>query len=107
MLADHRTVPCAGRHAEKAIDAGRDTGAISFDFVESPRRDQTFKNPFVDKLRIDAPGKVGEIAERRVSPRFEEMLDRLPDIRLVGPQQKRPERTGNFVLGLESLPVEW
>ena len=38
---------------------------------------------------------------------FEEVLDRLPDLRLVGPQEKRVERTGNFVLGLETLPVEW
>ena len=38
---------------------------------------------------------------------FEEVLDRLPDIRIAGAQHKRPERSGNFVLGLESLPVEW
>ena len=44
------------------------------------------------------------LARLELTVLFEEVLDRLPEIRLVG-QEKRPERSGNFVLGLESLPV--
>jgi cytochrome P450 family 142 subfamily A polypeptide 1 len=36
---------------------------------------------------------------------FDELLDRLPDIQLADPVAARRERRGNFVLGLESLPV--
>ncbi|MFV0524868.1 MAG: cytochrome P450 [Acidimicrobiales bacterium] len=38
---------------------------------------------------------------------FEEVLRRLPDLRLVDPDGLQPERRGNFVLGIETLPVEW
>jgi cytochrome P450 len=38
---------------------------------------------------------------------FEEVLDRLPDIELVTPGIAQPERVGNFVLGIETLPLTW
>ncbi|MFV0259927.1 MAG: cytochrome P450, partial [Acidimicrobiales bacterium] len=38
---------------------------------------------------------------------FEEVFRRLPGIRLVDPDSLQPERRGNFVLGIETLPVEW
>ncbi|MDY7103217.1 MAG: cytochrome P450 [Actinomycetota bacterium] len=38
---------------------------------------------------------------------FEEVLRRLPNIRLADPETTQPERRGNFVLGIEHLPVEW
>jgi cytochrome P450 len=75
--------------------------AHEFDITRHPNKHQAF----------GANGRHfclgANLARLELTVLFEEMLDRLPDIRLVGPQQKRPERTGNFVLGLESLPVEW
>jgi cytochrome P450 family 142 subfamily A polypeptide 1 len=38
---------------------------------------------------------------------FDELLTRLPDIHLADPGAPRHERRGNFVLGLETLPVEF
>ena len=38
---------------------------------------------------------------------FDELLTRLPDIGLADPAAPRRERRGNFVLGLETLPVEF
>ena len=38
---------------------------------------------------------------------FDELLTRLPDIHLAEPDAPRHERRGTFVLGLETLPVEY
>jgi cytochrome P450 len=38
---------------------------------------------------------------------FEELLDRLPGLQLADPSAPRRERRGNFVLGLETLPVSY
>ncbi len=38
---------------------------------------------------------------------FEELFRRLPQIRLAEPDVTQPERRGNFVLGIEHLPVNW
>ena len=48
-----------------------------------------------------------QLARLELRVLFEELLDRLPDIRLAEPEAPRRERRGNFVLGLESLPVEF
>ena len=48
-----------------------------------------------------------QLARLEIQVLFEEVLDRLPEIALVEPGIKRPERAGNFVLGVESLPVVW
>ncbi len=75
--------------------------APEFDITRSPNKHQAF----------GANGRHfclgASLARLELRVLFEEVLDRLPEVRLVGPQQKRPERTGNFVLGLEKLPVEW
>jgi len=75
--------------------------AHEFDIFRSPNKHQAF----------GANGRHfclgASLARLELQVLFEEVLDRLPDIRIDGPQEKRPERTGNFVLGLESLPVAW
>ena len=48
-----------------------------------------------------------QLARLEIRVLFEELLDRLPEIRLARPGTKQPERTGNFVLGIERLPVVW
>jgi cholest-4-en-3-one 26-monooxygenase len=46
-----------------------------------------------------------QLARLELRVLFEELLDRLPDIRLAEPEAPRRERRGTFVLGLEALPV--
>ena len=48
-----------------------------------------------------------QLARLELRVLFEELLDRLPDVHLADPDAPRHERRGNFVLGLESLPVEF
>ena len=48
-----------------------------------------------------------QLARLELRVLFDELLDRLPDIHLADPDAPRRERRGNFVLGLESLPVEF
>ncbi|MEM9204261.1 MAG: cytochrome P450, partial [Actinomycetota bacterium] len=72
-----------------------------FDIFRSPNKHQAFGA----NGRHNCLG--ASLARLELRVLFEEVLDRMPDIRLVGPQEKRAERTGNFVLGLEELPVEW
>ena len=48
-----------------------------------------------------------QLARLELSVLFEEVLDRWPDLALVEPGGPRPERKGNFVLGLEELPVSF
>ena len=48
-----------------------------------------------------------QLARLELSVLFEEVFDRLPTIALEYPDVAQPERTGNFVLGIESLPVRW
>ncbi len=48
-----------------------------------------------------------QLARLELRVLFEEVLDRLPDIELVTPEHRQPEREGNFVLGIEQLPVRW
>lgn len=48
-----------------------------------------------------------QLARLELRVMFTQIIKRLPDIRLVEPDVKQPERRGTFVLGLEHLPVEW
>ncbi|MEM8922094.1 MAG: cytochrome P450 [Actinomycetota bacterium] len=48
-----------------------------------------------------------QLARLELRVLFDELLDRLPGIALVEPGVKQPERTGNFVLGLDHLAVTW
>jgi cytochrome P450 family 142 subfamily A polypeptide 1 len=70
-----------------------------FDIFRTPNKHQAFGA----NGRHNCLG--ANLAGLELTVLFEEVLNRMPDIRLVGPQEKRPERSGNFVLGLESLPV--
>jgi cytochrome P450 len=38
---------------------------------------------------------------------FEELLLRLDDVKLLEPSVTPPRRRGNFVLGIESLPIRF
>ena len=73
--------------------------AHEFDIFRTPNKHQAFGA----NGRHNCLG--ANLARLELTVLFGEVLDRLPEIRLVGPQEKRPERSGNFVLGLESLPV--
>ncbi len=46
-----------------------------------------------------------QLARLEISVLFDELLERLPDIALADPDAPRVRRRGNFVLGLETLPV--
>lgn len=48
-----------------------------------------------------------QLARLELRVLFDEVLNRLPELRLVEPDVTQPERTGNFVLGIEHLPVAW
>ena len=66
--------------AEDAVDAGVDAGAVGLQLVERAGGDQALERPLVDDPRIDALAEIGEVAERPVAPRLDQMLDRLgPD----------------------------
>jgi cytochrome P450 family 142 subfamily A polypeptide 1 len=46
-----------------------------------------------------------QLARLELTVLFDELLDRLPDIALADPDEPLHRRRGNFVLGLETLPV--
>jgi len=48
-----------------------------------------------------------QLARLELKVLFEEVLDRLPTIAVDDPTVTQPERSGNFVLGIETLPVYW
>ena len=67
----------AGRHAEDAVDAGGQPRPVGLQFVERAGGDQAFQRALVDDLRVDAPAEIGEVAERLVAARRDQVLDRL------------------------------
>ncbi len=84
----------------------------------SANRDETiFESPDEFDIHRDARAHVAfggngrhyclgaQLARLELRVLFEEVLDRLPDLALVHPGSRQPERRGNFVLGIESLPV--
>lgn len=62
-----------------------------------------------DHLAFGANGRHyclgAQLARLELRVLFEEVVDRWPDLALAEPGGPRPERTGNFVLGIEELPV--
>jgi cytochrome P450 family 142 subfamily A polypeptide 1 len=46
-----------------------------------------------------------QLARLELTVLFDELLDRLPDVALADPEAPLRRRRGNFVLGLETLPV--
>ncbi len=48
-----------------------------------------------------------QLAKLELRILFEEVLDRLPTLALAEPDLWQPERAGNFVLGIDHLPVVW
>jgi cytochrome P450 family 142 subfamily A polypeptide 1 len=48
-----------------------------------------------------------QLARLELRVLFEELLVRLPDLELADPEAPLPRRRGNFVLGVESLPVRF
>ena len=62
-----------------------------------------------DHLAFGANGRHyclgAQLARLELKVLLEEVLDRWPNIALAEPGGPRPERTGNFVLGIEELPV--
>jgi cytochrome P450 len=46
-----------------------------------------------------------QLARLELTVLFDELLDRLPDVALADPEAPLHRRRGNFVLGLETLPV--
>ena len=86
----------------------------------SGNRDETvFENPFEfdvartpnDHLAFGGYGRHhclgAQLARLELRVLFEEVLRRLPGIQLADPGAEPPRRRGNFVLGLEALPVRW
>ncbi len=77
-------------------------------FTDPDRFDIT-RTDAKDHLAFGANGRHyclgAQLARLELKVLFEEVLDRWQNIALVEPGGPRPERTGNFVLGLEELPV--
>jgi cytochrome P450 family 142 subfamily A polypeptide 1 len=48
-----------------------------------------------------------QLARLELRVLFDELLDRLPDLALADPEAELPRRRGNFVLGVESMPVRF
>jgi cytochrome P450 family 142 subfamily A polypeptide 1 len=48
-----------------------------------------------------------QLARLELRVLFEELLARMPEIRLADPDRALPRRRGTFVLGIESMPIEF
>ena len=48
-----------------------------------------------------------QLARLELRVLFEELLVRLPDLEFADPDTELPRRRGNFVLGIESMPVRF
>ena len=81
------------------------------------RDHRAFENPHLFDIRREpnqhmAFGGYGrhhclgaQLARLELTVLFDELLDRMPDIALEDPEAPLHKRRGNFVLGLETLPV--
>jgi len=89
-------------------------------FYQAANRDPAvFDRPYEFDIHRDARQHVAfgangrhyclgaQLAKLELKVLFEEVLDRLPTIALAEPGTSQPERTGNFVLGIDQLPVIW
>lgn len=88
-------------------------------YLSGNRDEEVFENPDVFDIyrspnRHIAFGANGrhfclgaQLARLEIRVLLEEVLDRMPDIALAEPGVTQPERIGNFVLGVEHLPVLW
>lgn len=88
-------------------------------YLAGNRDPEVFEDPYrFDITRSDAKSHMAfgangrhfclgaQLARLELRVLFEEVLDRWPDVALAEPERSpRPERTGNFVLGLEGLPI--
>ena len=59
------------------VDGGEDARAVGFELVEGAGGDQAFQHALVDDARIDAAGEIGEVGERPLAARRDDVLDRL------------------------------
>ncbi|MEM9562673.1 MAG: cytochrome P450, partial [Actinomycetota bacterium] len=79
------------------------------DVFDDPYRFDITRTDARDHVAFGANGRHfclgAQLARLELRVLFEEVLDRWPDVALAEPGGPRPERTGNFVLGLEDLPV--
>jgi cytochrome P450 family 142 subfamily A polypeptide 1 len=104
VLGDQQILQCdrllllylSGNRDEAVFD-----DADRFDITREPNRHMAF----------GANGRHfclgAQLARLELRVLFEEVLDRLPDMALVTPGVRQPERAGNFVLGIEHLPVRF
>ena len=62
-LADRSRIMSALRAGKHRIDRGKHTGAVFLECIESTSRRETFQHPLINRARINARRKVGEIGE--------------------------------------------
>lgn len=80
------------------------------DVFEDPYRFDITRTDAKDHMAFGANGRHyclgAQLARLELRVLFEEVLDRWPNVALADPANGvRPERAGNFVLGLEDLPI--
>jgi cholest-4-en-3-one 26-monooxygenase len=109
----------ATRDVEVAGMQVREGDRILLVYPSANRDEAVFESPDEFDIRRDpnphfAFGGFGrhhclgaQLARLELRVLFDELLDRWSDIRLADPSAPPDMRRGNFVLGLESLPVEF
>ncbi len=107
----------ATRDVELGGQAIREGDRLLLLYPSGNRDERVFENAGTFDIRRDpnphmAFGGYGrhhclgaQLARLELTVLFDALLDRLPDIALADPDAPRSRRRGNFVLGLESLPV--
>lgn len=107
----------ATRDVEFAGQQIREGDRMLLLYPSGNRDDRVFADPHRFDIRRDpnqhmAFGGYGrhhclgaQLARLELTVLFDELLDRLPDIALADPDAPLRRRRGNFVLGLETLPV--
>ena len=87
------------------LAANRDPDVFDEPHAFDIRREQNHHVAFGANGRHFCLG--AQLARLELRVLFEELLERIPDIELVDPSGPKPERAGNFVLGLDQLDVRW